>query len=181
MAGIGEGIEQVVVTGDAAAVLRLAGELAIYANGIDGARLWLSSFLQQNAVLPAITEVVCVDHLVACFLKHGRQRHGALAFHPRVAHEWVRGFRAAEAPLTGTELMHVFVVPSHRDLQHVVQLRQGQSCGNQYAAPDGRVGAKQSDLELINILCDLAAPQRRTGPWGPGLGSMLRYGALRRS
>ena len=39
MAGISEGIEQVVVSRDAAAVLRRAGEPAIYANGIDGVRL----------------------------------------------------------------------------------------------------------------------------------------------
>jgi hypothetical protein len=52
----------------------------------------------------------------------------------------------------------VFIVPSHRNLQYAVQLRQGQSCGNQYAAPDGGLGAKQSDLELIDILCDLVAP-----------------------
>src|SRR5271170_7280096 len=189
MAGIGEGIEQVVVSGDAAAVLRRAGELAIYADGIHCVRLWVLPFLQQNAVLPAITEVVSVDYLGAVFLEHGRERHGGLAFHPRVPHEWVRGFWAAEAPLTGTELVHVFVVPSHHDLQHVVQLRQAQTCRNQYAAPDGRLGAKQSDLELIDILCDLAAPccdggpapQRRISPWGPELDSMLRYGALRRS
>ncbi len=95
-----DGIEQVVVSEDAAAVLRRAGELAIY------------------TIYP-----VCI--------------------------EWVRGFWAADAPLTGTEHMHVFVVPSHRNLQHVVQLRQAQSCGNQYAPPDGRRGAKQSDLGLI--------------------------------
>jgi hypothetical protein len=50
---------------------------------------------------------------------------GALAFDTGPSREGVGRLRLTEAPLTGTELMHVAVFPSHRGLQHVMQLCQG--------------------------------------------------------
>src|SRR5262249_19294579 len=55
------------------------------------------------------------------------------------------------------EFVHVALLPAHRRLQHVVQLRQRQVCGHQQPAPDRRARAKQKD------------PKRRDFPWGgPG-------------
>ena len=130
-------------------------------------------------MLPAITEIIRVDHFGARSLEHGREKRRALTFYARHPHKRVRGFWVAEAVLADTELMHVLVIPSHPGLQNVVQLRQGQICRNQEAAPDGRLGSKQSDLELIDILSGIDLSCR----WWAfiRLGSMLRYDALRPS
>jgi len=55
--------------------------------------------------------------------EHCREQGRTLAFYVGHPHEWVLGLWTAESPLASTELMHVLIVPSHRDLQDFMQLR----------------------------------------------------------
>jgi len=54
-------------------------------------------------------------------------KHGALVAHQRHPHEPVVRGRRSESPLADEEFMHMAVLPSHRTLQHVVQLRQSRA------------------------------------------------------
>jgi hypothetical protein len=47
--------------------------------------------------------------------------------------------------------VHVAVLPPHRSLQHVVQLRQSYVRGHHQTAPDGWARAEQSDLKLVDF------------------------------
>jgi hypothetical protein len=79
MAGIVEGVEQVVVPPQS------SGGQASWPsaqNGISGMWLRGQPLLQHNAVFPVIAKIVCVDHFGACSLKHCGERHQPLQHHP---------------------------------------------------------------------------------------------------
>ncbi len=69
---------------------------------------------------PSIAEIIGVDHLGANPLEYSGEARSALAFYTGHSHERGRRFRPPEAPLSDMELVHVFVVPPHRGLQHAV-------------------------------------------------------------
>src|SRR5208283_6232020 len=125
MGGIREGVKKVIKSRDAAAVFGRTGELAIRADGIGSIGVRGKPLLQHDAVLPAIAEIIGIEHLCARSAEYSGEMRRALAFYAGHSHEGVGRFWPAEAPLADTELVHVPVVPPHRDLQYVVQLFQG--------------------------------------------------------
>jgi hypothetical protein len=103
MVGVVESIEKVIKPGDAAAVLGRTGELAIRADGIGSVGVCRKLLLQHDAVLPAIAEIVAIDHLRARSLEHSGETRRALAFYAGHSHEGVDRFWPAEAPLAEAE------------------------------------------------------------------------------
>jgi hypothetical protein len=115
---IGEGFQQVVVPGDAAAVLRRAGELTIKASRVFDREIDWELFLQNDAMFLAIPHIVGVDHLGSNFIEQCGEAHFALVFCRSYTHEPLLGAGLAEILAADTKLVHVAVLPSHTDLQH---------------------------------------------------------------
>jgi len=92
---------------------------------------------------------VGIDRLGAHLAQHAEQPHGPLIAYGGQAHEPVVCIRFPEPLLTDAEVMHVAVFPPHSQLQHVMQLLQGQIRGHQQPTPNRWARAEQSDFDLI--------------------------------
>src|SRR5271165_4539258 len=148
MIGVREGVQEVIKSGDTAAVFWRARKLSVDAGWILGIGIGWKLLLEDDGVLPAIAEIIGVDHLGANPLEYSGEARSALAFCTRHSHERVRRFRPPEAPLADTEFVHVTVLPAHCDLQHVMQLRQSQRRGNKHIS----TGDALSDLAMARWL-----------------------------
>src|ERR1019366_5945879 len=144
-----------VVAGHTTAVLGRTMAFAAHADGVRQSRFRGQNFLNGDAVLPAITEVIGVHRFGADLAKYIEQPRRALVADGRKTCKPVVGSWFPEPPWTNAEVMHVTVLPLHGQLQHVVQLLQGHVRGHQQAAPDRRGGAEQGGFELINFLRSL--------------------------
>src|SRR5713101_10067561 len=102
-------------------------------------------------MLPGITKIVRVNSLRTDPPEYAGDTHRAFVFHRGYPHEPVLRIGSPEAPLANGKFVHVAVLPPHRSLQHVVQLRQSDVRGHQQTAPDRRAGAEQCDLKLIDF------------------------------
>src|SRR5664280_1658574 len=163
-----------VVAGDTTAVLGRTMAFAAHADGVRQSRFRGQNFLNGDAVLPAITEVIGVHRFGADLAKYVEQPRRALVADGRKTCKPVVGSWFPEPPWTNAEVMHVTVLPLHGQLQHVVQLLQGHVRGHQQAAPDRRGGAEQGDFELIDFLRNLDLLRRHARP------SLSECGAPRR-
>ena len=129
------------------------------------------AFLDHDSMFPAITEVIGVyglDPLPSStnIVRFVRWRYARPLLSDR---------EFAEPLLPDMKLMHMAVFPTHRQLQDVMQLLQGQVGGHQQPTPDRWFGPEQGDLNLINLLelsAVLVVGMVR-------LSSMLRCGAPR--
>src|SRR5271166_2098845 len=144
-----------VVAGGATAVLGRTMAFTTHADRVRQSRFRRQHFLDGDAVLPAVTEVIGIHRLCADLAKYVEQPHRALVADARHTREPVVGIWFPEPLLTDAEVMHVTVLPPHGQLQHVVQLLQGHVRRYQQAAPDRRGGAEQGDFELIDFLRSL--------------------------
>src|ERR1019366_2489532 len=112
-------------------------------------------FFDGNPMLPAVAKVVGVYGLGADLAEHAEQPHGPLVAYGGQAHEPVfRGWPPATL-LTAAEVMHVAIFPPHGQLQHVMQLFQGQIRGRQQPPPDRRARAEERNPYLIDFLLPL--------------------------
>src|SRR5438552_1637529 len=125
---------------------------ALYASRICMPRFGRQYFFDGNRMLPAVAEVVGIDRLGAHLAQHAEQPHGPLIAYGGQAHEPVVCIRFPEPLLTDAEVMHVAVFPPHSQLQHVMQLLQGQIRGHQQPTPNRWAGAEQRDFDLIDFL-----------------------------
>jgi hypothetical protein len=64
--------------------------------------------------------------LAPTLAEHTGKTHCTLIFDRRHSHEPVFRIGLSEMPVAGAEFVHVAILPPHRGLQHVVQLRQSQ-------------------------------------------------------
>src|SRR5271157_2810712 len=122
-----------VVAGGTTAVLGRTMAFTTHADRVRQSRFRRQHFLDGDAVLPVVTEVIGVHRLCADLAKHVEQQRRALVADGRQAREPVVGIWFPEPLLTDAEVMHVTVLPPHGQLQHVVQLLQGHVRGHQYA------------------------------------------------
>src|SRR5713101_1661885 len=102
-------------------------------------------------MLPAITKIVRVNSLRADPPEYAGDTHRAFVFHRGYPHEPVFRIGSPEVPLANGKFVHVAVLPPHRSLQHVVQLRQSYVRGHQQTAPDRWARSEQSDLKLNTV------------------------------
>ena len=140
---IGERVAQVGVSPDAAAVLRRTGPVPCNARRKQSVRLRLERLLEDDVVLPEVPEVVRVANPVSRFCEEIRE--AGLAFVAVV--EFRIGWTVV--PLGGRERVQVGVGPSHRGLDHVVDLAEGDVRRNKQTPPHRWLGdAAKAQLEL---------------------------------
>src|ERR1700674_5196564 len=149
--GIVESLYEVVETGNASTIFRWTRELTIRTNRIRHIRIDGKPLLQDDAMLPAIAKIIRVDSLGADPPQYAGEAHRALVFHRGHSHEPVFRVGPPYAPPAKGKFVHVPVVPTHRSLQHFVQLRQSHVRGHQQTAPDRWACAEQRNLDLIDF------------------------------
>ena len=154
--GVTDSILELVESPDAPTILRRAGELALGAHWIVHVGIGRQALLKDNAVLPAVAEIIGVGGLGTDPAEYAGEMHGALVFHRGYSHESVFRVGPPEVPAANAEFVHMAFLPPHRSLQHLVQLCQSHVRGHQQSTPDRWAGAEQSDLELIDFLWNRA-------------------------
>src|SRR5262245_56851199 len=98
MVGIGEGLYQIIESGDTSTIFRWTCKLTIGADRIRGVRINGEPLLQDKRVLPAIAEIVRVNRLGAHPPQYPGETHDALAFRNRHSHEPVFRVGPPDAP-----------------------------------------------------------------------------------
>jgi hypothetical protein len=141
MVGISEGVEEFIKPGDATAVVGRTRETSIDTDWAGHIRQERQQLLQDDCVLPVITEIVRVDKLGAGPSEHTTEPDIAfvLYLHP---HTDVFRVRSPEVAFPGSEFVHVAVVPTHCCLQNIVQFGQGHGRRNKQTPPDRRFCAE---------------------------------------
>ena len=147
--GVVEGLYQIIECGNASTIFCWTRELTIRADRIGHIRIIWKPLLKDDAVLPAIAKIVRVNSLGADPRQYAGEMHRTFVFHRVNPHEPVFGIGSPKAPLANGKFVHVAVLPPHRGLQHVVQLRQSHVRRHQQTAPDRWACAEQCDLELV--------------------------------
>ena len=112
-------IQQIVKTGDAPAILRGTGKFAIGTYRVDHVGSRLQAFLKDNAVLPSVAKIVGVESLSTGSAEEIANTHLAL-ISDIVGHELVFRIQWAKTPAPSEEFMPMAILPSHRNLQHVM-------------------------------------------------------------
>src|SRR5215210_286105 len=138
-----DGLQHHVVSWNATAVFGRGSVLTLDADRIAYAFLRCPQFLDQDLVLPAVTEVVLVKETVLWLWDHLPQRNGSLAL--RVGHEVLV---YTIDPVAGDEPVHMVILPVHDDLDDVVQLLQGGLAGEPHPAPDERFAVHEGHPDL---------------------------------
>ena len=128
--------------------------------------------LQHDIVLPAIAEIVGIDHLRARSSKDGGETGRTLAFSARHSHEWIGRFWPAEAPLMAIRACARLPIPSRFAARCAAP--PSEIGGDLETAPDGRFGAEQCDLDLIDVRCRVGSRGYHVSSF-----SMIGYGARR--
>jgi hypothetical protein len=136
MARSSDDVEQVLVAGRAAAVLRRAGAGAVEA----GRRLGGPVVLDADVVLPAVAEVVVVA-------EDGAVGDGADGDRPWIA-EVVQVIDVPVADAVELEQPQMGVLPAHGGLEQAMQVGQSGALGNDDAPPHRRVDVPEADGEL---------------------------------
>ena len=141
MVGIGEGVEEFIKPRDASTVVRRTRETSIDTDWDGHIRQERQQLLEDDCVLPVITEIVGVDELGAEPSEHITEPNIAFVFylHP---HANVIRVRSPEAAFPGSEFVHVAVVPTHGCLQNIMQFGQGHRRWDKQAPPDRRFCAE---------------------------------------
>ena len=173
MVGIGEGVDELIKPKDASAVVRWTRETSIDTDWIGRTRHERQQLLEDDCVLPVITEIVGVDELGAGPSEYTTEPDIAFVFylHP---HTDVFRVRSPEVAFPGSKFVHVAVVPTHCRLQNIVQFGQGHRRRNKQAPPDRRFCAEQGNLDPIDILCSIDSLGCHISSF-----SMIGYGAPR--
>jgi len=116
MVGVGESVEEFIKPGDASTVVRRTRETFIDTDWAGHIRQERQQLLEDDCVLPVITEIIDVDELGAEPSEHTTEPNIAFVFylHP---HTDVFRVRSPEVAFPGSEFVHVAVVPTHRCLQ----------------------------------------------------------------
>ena len=141
MVGIGEGGEEFIKTRDASAVVRRTRETSIDTDWAVHIREERQQLLEDDCVLPVITEVIGVDELGAGPSEDTAEPNIAFVLYLR-SHADVFRVRSPEVALPGSEFVHVAVVPTHCCLQNIVQFGQGHRRRNKQPPPDRRLCAE---------------------------------------
>jgi hypothetical protein len=119
VARVGKDLDEVVVSPNAAAVLRRTSPAAGEASGAGGAGLRRGDVLDKDVVFPVVAEVVGVAEPVAGVGSHLAEPLGGSVADAQVAvSDTVSVPPALEGP-------HVVVLPAEGSLDDVVQLAQG--------------------------------------------------------
>ncbi|HEY2858088.1 MAG TPA: hypothetical protein VGJ21_06710 [Terracidiphilus sp.] len=136
MVGIGEGVEEFIKPRDASTVVRRTRETSIDTDWAGHIRQERQQLLEDDGVLPVITEIVGVDELGAGPSEHTTEPNIAFVYlHP---HTDVFRVGSPEVAFPGSKFVHVAVVPTHCCLQNIVQFGQGHRRWNKQAPPDRR-------------------------------------------
>lgn len=159
--GASKGLQELVITRDAPAVLRRAGTGAGQAHGIVFGGVERDDLFQQYFVQPTIAEVVFIKEHLPLANQDLAKKGGVLVF-PFLS-ESAQG--RAESSRRHTELVQVSAAPAHRALDEVVKASQGESVCHQDPPPDRRAEVAKGDFELEGVL-DAGRPTPRGGVFG---------------
>ena len=136
-----------------------------------------SRFSRTMLCSQLIAKIIRVNSLGADPPQHAGETHHPFVFHRGHPHEPVFRIGSPEAPLANRKLVHMVVLPPHRGLQHVMQLRQSYVRGHQQAAPDRWARAEQCDVNpdvssnfgsrtrAVRQAADNRGKQRRGAGW----------------
>src|SRR4051794_425714 len=142
---VGQDLEEVLVAGDAAAVLGRTGARTV--DAVRGPRTDRGEPLPDpDVVVPAVAEVVRVAPLAGY---RGRVPDGEGRLVAELAREVLD---VAVEDAAHVEQVQVVVLPAHRRLQHRVQLAQGQRGGDDEPPPDRGLGVPQDHGELDRLI-----------------------------
>lgn len=117
MSGISECIEKIHIAVNPTDILRRARASASLNTGVNPARFGRQDCLDQNVVLPAITEVILVRHAVPGPPEHLIERRSVLAHAPNTEFR-IRGSVEDSAYF---ELVKVAIGPAHNGLKGIVE------------------------------------------------------------
>ena len=145
--GASKRFQELLVTGDAPAVLRRAGTGAGQAHGIVFGGVNRDDLFHQYFVQPTIAEVVFIkEHLPLA--NQDLAKKGGVLILPFVS-ESAPG--RAESSRRHTERVQVSAVPAHRALDELVKVSQGESVCHQDPPPDRRAEVAKGDFELEGV------------------------------
>ena len=145
--GASKRLQELLVTGDAPAVLRRAGTGAGQAHGIVFGGVNRDDLFHQYFVQPTIAEVIFIkEHLPLA--NQDLAKKGGVLILPFVS-ESAPG--RAESSRRHTERVQVSAVPAHRALDELVKVSQGESVCHQDPPPDRRAEVAKGDFELEGV------------------------------
>src|SRR5215472_14177314 len=161
---VSQGVHEVVVTPDTAAVLGRAGSLAGDAAGISDSLLgWLHCF-DDDVVVPSVAEVIPVPQLVAWPVGHRGELLSCGAADLEVGVEV--GVGAAIAACRCLECPQMAILPAESELDDRVQPGQRDIGRHFEPPPDRRLAAAQGDLNPVDVPYHSRPPGGRS-PAGP--------------
>ena len=146
MPAISQGLKQMFVAPNATAILWRAGPCSVQTAWNNHILIQGFDVLYRNYVLPTISKIVFVNKAGSFLTSDSAESYTSIVLH-RVAILWIW---LSIVCLADDELMKMRVLPTHDDLEHLMQAKERYLTRNHNASPDRWFNVRKLNMQLID-------------------------------